>query len=273
MEPIHTYVGSQRFFSSFQIWFLIFPYILAVNSWWTPQHHKTLRVLAWPLWIWLGLHLSSLLGSLAAPVLLVVGFVLSLGFITEMKVVKGRIQLIRSMKSFNHSVDQESPNEDPIEDADKNSDSFWKVLSSSFFHLVNDSLIVTDVQGESQLEEDDVRDGHNSPSQIPSTITATAALKLFSVNNDAAQGTRYILYLFWIFIVVQVLSHYYVIPFLLIPVAYRFLRVIGQQRGGNYAQKLVTWVDNHDSVYWPSFLKIPQILGNSFQFFSMDRNG
>lgn len=39
------------------------------------------------------------------------------------------------------------------------------------------------------------------------------------------------LYLFWMFILVEVLTHYYVIPFLLVPVAYRFIRVIGQQRG------------------------------------------
>lgn len=162
---------------------------MAVNSLWTPEHRSTLRMLAWPLWVWLGLHLLSLLGSLAAPVLVIVGVVLCLGFSTEMKVVKGKIQRIKSMKSMGHSLDRESPDE-ITEHPDKISDSFWKVLSSSFYHLVNDSLMGAENHGETHFEED-MKDGSVSPLPVPSALSAAAAMKFFAVTDDSAQGTRY----------------------------------------------------------------------------------
>ncbi|XP_055347024.1 transmembrane protein 245-like isoform X2 [Paramacrobiotus metropolitanus] len=238
------------FFSSKAIWFLIFPYIVAVNSLWTPQHRATLRMLAWPLWIWLGLHLCSLLGSMAAPVLIVTGVVLCLGFVTEMKVVKGKILRSRSMKTMNQTVD--SPDE-ITEDADKISDSFWKVLTSSFYHLVNDSLIGTNHSGGEGVTSDDEEppaEQTASPIPIPSALTAAGQLKLFAVNQDAAQGTRYMLYLFWMFVLVEVLSHYYMIPVILIPVAYRLVRTVGQKRGAWIALAEYFWTLRNQCVRW-----------------------
>ncbi|GAV02888.1 hypothetical protein RvY_13395 [Ramazzottius varieornatus] len=204
---------SLSFFRSKLIWLLVIPYIVAVNSLWTPEHRKTLRMLAWPLWIWLGLHLSSLLGALAAPVLVVVGIVLCLGFATEMKVVKSKIQRAQTVRSF------DSPNSPEEElQAIASESSFWKVLGSSLHHLVNDSL--TDIETHSNSSEDE---STGNASTLP-------ALKIIHVNTEK-QGTRYLMYLFWMFVVVEVLSHYQFIPLILIPVGYRVVRVLGQEYG------------------------------------------
>ncbi|OQV19095.1 Transmembrane protein 245 [Hypsibius exemplaris] len=257
------------FFSSKAIWLLIFPYILAVNSLWTPQHRQTLRILAWPLWIWLGLHLSSLLGSLAAPVLIVVGVILGLGFVTELKVVKKKIQRAHTVHRLcDHSEAplDDNPDKSPLDST------FWQVLSSSVHHLVTDSL--------AEVHEDS-RDGHGEYfSEEDVTVSSTpmttrrclpgmasppllAELKLFGVNKEK-QGTRYMLYLFWMFALVEVLTHYYVIPLLLVPVAYRIARVFGQKRGAwtalaQYVQELKNkakgWVMSRRDIVAPTALR------------------
>jgi hypothetical protein len=214
-------------------------------------------MLAWPLWIWLGLHLSSLLGPLAAPVLIIVGIILCLGFVTELKVVKSKMQRQQTVRSFDLT---DAPVEKLIQES-----SFWKVLSSSLHHLVTDSLADHE-EPPGSSSEDDMSASFNGSVSLLSGVTSSpplTELKLFGVDKEK-QGTRYMLYLFWMFVLVEVLSHYYVLPFFLIPVVYRIARVFGQKRGAwlalaDYALRLTNrckgWVMSRKDIVAPAALR------------------
>ena len=86
------------------------------------------------------------------------------------------------------------------------------MLKSSYKNVAQvlaDEGLATAMAGSEQEEVDAIR----------------SRLKELGINGSSTGGTRYLVYVFWMFVFLEALTSYYVIPLIILPVMYRVLKV------------------------------------------------
>ncbi|KAL4229343.1 hypothetical protein ACF0H5_012382 [Mactra antiquata] len=72
-----------EYFSSFWIWSLFLAYFVAIIFLWTPESKDLVRRISIPVWLIFILHVAATAGILRVPLLIFMGIVMVVGFITE----------------------------------------------------------------------------------------------------------------------------------------------------------------------------------------------
>ncbi|OQV19593.1 Transmembrane protein 245 [Hypsibius exemplaris] len=287
--------------STNMVWLIIIPYGLALHVFWTSGYRRYLLYAAIPLWILIGFYGYFLLDELAVPVYLFVAVTIGLGY-SESPASATKIPRVNSANTMrrgtivHHAVVQtpsvktlpstrqtlssvaESPpsseeNDNKttvVDDVASSSDGPSSKPSSRLMNVIGDHT--TTRVGWRMLKQSyknvaevltDENYTHNTDEEKADAEAIRNTLKDLGVGGDAA-GTRYLIYVFWMFFLLEALTSFYVIPLILIPVCYRVIKILFRTQ--NVQPKLKTfleplrvqfglWTDDRAEVVAPSIIK------------------
>ncbi|GAU93059.1 hypothetical protein RvY_05050 [Ramazzottius varieornatus] len=285
-------LGTATAISTHIVWLIIIPYVVALHLLWTssPMYRIQLAIAAIPFWVLIGFYVYYVLGDLGLPVLLFAVLTVAIGYFSAAKGKATAIDKNESVMSNGTAtsttvkravvVEDDTTRLRPtpivpagnLDEAECNSprpispSRNRAELMSLFTGHYNsvETILKSSYRNVAEVLADEALTTPTSHSDTGDMEIILSKLKELGITANSSEGTRYLVYVFWMFVLLEALTSYYIIPLLVLPVTYRVIKVqlrkppiqnTVKARISELKAQLRPWVGDRAEVVAPAFVR------------------
>ncbi|OQV15642.1 Transmembrane protein 245 [Hypsibius exemplaris] len=202
---------SVRVAASDWVWLIVLVYVIPLIFLWRSEYKNILKSLAMPVEISIGIHLLAKFGFVAFPVIIFGSAIFGIGFLSELKLLIGRIKAGGPQGFVQSQIDSWGP----FSVLSPWHFSWWPGLVGTKDHIISGQIESNrHVEPNMHLTVLEMRNG-----VVPGDIEHAS-----DDNEGGSEADRYLKILFKIFLVVQLFQNAEFAPLLVFPTIYSWLR-------------------------------------------------